>query len=249
MNPNPPSTGPRDDGSVFATTRWTVVLEAGTHSSPQSDAALEELCRTYWYPLYAYVRRRGHPKADAEDLVQGFFARFLAKDYLQGLSSERGRFRAFLLASLKHYLANEWDKAARQKRGGGAQHLSLDWGGGETRFHAEPVTEDSPDRLYDREWATTLLARVLDRLGAECAAAGKAELFEGLKIYLTVGRDKIPYAVAARDTGLTEGTLRVAVHRLRRRYRELLRHEIAQTLQDADQVEEELRALVAVLQS
>ena len=155
-------------GDIFATTHWTVVLAAGRRSTPQSDRALEELCRTYWFPLYAYVRRRGHTKEDAEDLTQAFFARFLGKNYLEGLSAERGRFRAFLLASLKHFLINEWDKSRRQKRGGGVTPLSLDWQTADTQFQIAATAEPSPDKAFDREWAVTLLAKVIERLNAEC---------------------------------------------------------------------------------
>lgn len=235
---------PRD---IFVTTRWTVVLSAGRKSSPQSDRALGELCQTYWYPLYAYVRHRGHSKEDAEDLTQAFFARFLKKNYLEGLSAERGKFRAFLLASLKHFLANEWDKSQTQKRGGGALHLSLDWQSADERYHLDPPDPTSPDRLYDRDWALALLERVIARLQEECADDGKAELFEQAKDYLLVGEAAIPYAQAAEKLQLSEGAVRVAVHRLRKRYRELLRDEIAQTLSDPAQVKEELRSLQAAL--
>lgn len=238
---SPTATAP--PGDVFVTTRWTVVLSAGRKSSPQAAVALEDLCRTYWYPLYAYVRHQGHSKEDAEDLTQSFFARFLEKNYLEGLRSEKGKFRAFLLAALKHFLANEWDKARRRKRGGGAAPLSLDWQDADTRFHIEPADQLSPDKLYDRTWAVTLLERVIARLRDEHAAEGKAKLFEQLKPALTAGKGAIPYAQAAGNCGVSEGAVRVAVHRLRRRYRELLREEIAQTLAHPAEVEEELRAL------
>ncbi len=156
-------------GDYFVTTRWTVVLHAGRKSSPQSDRALGELCQTYWYPLYAYVRRKGKMKEDAEDLVQAFFEKFLEKNYLEGLRAERGKFRAFLLASLKHFLANDWDKAQRQKRGGGVTHLSLDWQSADARFHIDPPDPSSPDKTFDREWALALLERVIIRLREECA--------------------------------------------------------------------------------
>src|SRR5262245_40193842 len=183
---------------VFVTTRWTVVLSAGRKSSAQSDRALGELCQVYWYPLYAYVRGQGRTREDAEDLVQAFFARFLERNYLEGLSAERGRFRAFLLASLKHFLANEWDKAQRQKRGGGAVHLSLDWQSADERYHLDPPDPASPDRIFDRAWALALLERVIARLRDECAAQGRSELFEQARGYLMVGEDTIPYAEAAR---------------------------------------------------
>jgi RNA polymerase sigma factor (sigma-70 family) len=232
---------------VFVTTRWTVVLSAGHKSSPQSERALGELCQIYWYPLYAYVRRQGHSKEDAEDLVQAFFARFLEKNYLEGLSAERGKFRAFLLASLKHFLANEWDKSQRQKRGGGAQHLSLDWQSADQRFHLDPPDPASPDRQFDRAWALALLEQVITRLRDECAANGKASLFEQARGYLALGEQAIPYAQAAEKLEIEEGAVRIAVHRLRKRYREILREEIAQTLTDPAQIAEELRSLQAAL--
>jgi RNA polymerase sigma-70 factor (ECF subfamily) len=236
-----PSTGAPSD--IFATTHWTVVLAAGKRSTPQSDRALEELCRIYWYPLYAYVRRRGHSKEDAEDLTQEFFARFLGKNYLEGLSAERGRFRAFLLASLKHFLANEWDRAHRQKRGGGVTPLSLDWQTADTQFQVAAATGPGPDKAFDREWALALLARVIERLNAECAADGRARQFEQLKVFLTVDREDLSYADAAQVLGMDEVAVRVAVHRLRKRYRQLLRNEIVQTLSDPAMVDEEMRAL------
>jgi len=236
-----PAKAAADD--IFATTHWTVVLAAGRRSTPQSDRALEELCRTYWYPLYAYVRRHGHSKEDAEDLTQGFFARFLERNFLEGVSSEKGRFRAFLLVALKHFLANEWDKSQRQKRGGGVAQLSLDWQDADTRYQIDPADQLSPDKLYDRAWALTLLEQVIRRLRDECAADGKGQMFEQLKPFLMAGQKAIPYAEAAAKLGLNEGAARVAVHRLRQRYRELLREEISQTLADPADVEEELRAL------
>jgi RNA polymerase sigma factor (sigma-70 family) len=235
------SAGPPAD--YFHTTRWTVVVTAGRRHTPQSDIALEELCRSYWFPLYAYVRRRGYAKEDAEDLTQAFFAAFLGKNYLHGLSVERGRFRAFLLAALKHFLANEWDKSQRQKRGGAASHLSLDWQSADTQFQVADATVLGPDKAFDREWAVALLGNVIERLDAECAAEGHTREFEVLKIFLTAGKGALPHAAAAAALGLEEGAVRVAVHRLRKRYRELLRDEIAQTLADSSQVDEELRAL------
>jgi RNA polymerase sigma-70 factor (ECF subfamily) len=230
-------------GDIFATTHWTVVLAAGRRSTPQAGRALDELCRTYWFPLYAYVRRRGHTKEDAEDLTQAFFARFLEKNYLEGLSFERGRFRAFLLASLKHFLANEWDKAQRQKRGGQQAHLSLDWQTADAQFQLAATAEPSPDQAFDREWAVALLARVVERLRAECESEGRGKQFAELKVFLTVGRGALSHAAAGEALGLDEGAVRVAVHRLRKRYRQLLRDAIAQTLADPAQVEEEMRTL------
>ena len=235
-----PSTGP---GDIFATTHWTVVLAAGRQADSQAQAALEELCRTYWFPLYAYVRRRGHTKEDAEDLTQAFFARFLEKNYLAGLDSERGRFRAFLLAALKHFLANEWDKSQRQKRGGGVPHLALDWQSADTQFQVAAANQQSPDQAFDREWAVALLAKVIERLRAECVAEGKSAQFETLKPFLTGGKGETSGAEAAVILGMEETAVRVAVHRLRKRYRQLLRAEIANTLTDPARVDEELHAL------
>jgi len=230
-------------GDIFATTHWTVVLAAGRPRSLQAARALEELCRTYWYPLYAYVRRRGHSKEDAEDLTQAFFVRLLENNSFASLDSERGKFRAFLLASLKHSLANERDKAQAQKRGGGAANLSLDWQTADTKFQVADAQEPSPDKAFDREWALALLAKVIERLQRECAADGKTNLFEHLKQFLTAGQAESAQREIARSLGLEEGAVRVAVHRLRKRYRQLLRDEIANTLADAALVDEEMRAL------
>jgi RNA polymerase sigma-70 factor (ECF subfamily) len=240
---------PTTGNDVFATTHWTVVLAAGKRHTPKADRALEELCRTYWFPLYAYVRRRGYAKADAEDLVQAFFARFLARNYLEGLSAERGRFRAFLLASLKHFLANEWDKSQRQKRGGGATILSLDWQTADTQFQIAATGEPSPDKAFDREWALALLAKVIERLQAECVADGKGKLFEQLKVFLAAGKSETAQAEIAKALGMEECAVRVAVHRLRKRYRVLLREEIAQTLSEPTMVDEEMRALFGAFSS
>lgn len=234
---------PLANADIFLTTRWTVVLTAGRSSAPQAQRALEELCATYWYPLYAYTRRQGHAREDAEDLVQGFFARFLEKNFLSGLTAEKGKFRAFLLASLKHFLANEHDRATRQKRGGGALHLSLDWQAADARYHSDFADPLAPDKLYDRAWAVTILERVVAQLRQEAVAEGKLNLFEQLKPYLTLAKGERPYAQTAATLALSEGTLRVAVHRLRRRYREALREEIVQTLSHPEQIEEEMRAL------
>lgn len=236
------SKSPPDD--FFATTRWTIVLAAGDSDTPQSADALEALCRTYWFPLYAYVRRRGHAKEDAEDLTQAFFADLLGRRDFAKTDGERGRFRAFLLASLKNFLANEWDKKQRLKRGGQITHFSLDWQSADTQFQIADEAMRSPDEIFDREWAVALLERVILRLRDEWMAEGKAERFEKLKGFLTVGKGEIPYAKAAEELLMDEGTLRVAVHRLRKRYRELLRNEVGQTLADPAMVEEELAVLL-----
>jgi RNA polymerase sigma factor (sigma-70 family) len=237
---------PTPRGDHFVTTRWSVVLSAGRKSSPHSERALAELCQGYWYPLYAFVRRKGHAKEDAEDLTQAFFETVLEKNPLQGLTSEQGRFRAFLLAAMKNFLANDWDRKNRQKRGGGALHLSLDWQDADARYHLEPVDPMTPEQVFDREWALAMLRRVVDRLGEECAANGKTEFLDAVK-ELLVGGDGDGYGTIAGQLGMDAGAVRVAVHRLRRRNRELLREEIAQTLDDPTRVDDELKALQAAL--
>ena len=206
--------------------------------------ALESLCAAYWFPLYAYVRRHGFSKEDAEDLTQAFFAKLLERQDFAGLKRENGRFRAFLLAALKHFLANERDRAGRLKRGGTITHLSLDWQSADTRFQIADGGQASPDAAYDREWAVALLERVVVRLSEESAAEGKAERFERMKPFLTTGKGEIPFAAASAELSMDEGALRVAVHRLRKRYRELLREEIAHTLFDPAMVEEEMKVLL-----
>jgi RNA polymerase sigma-70 factor (ECF subfamily) len=237
----------RPPSGIFATTHWTAVLAAGRGNTRQADVALEELCRTYWYPLYAYVRRQGHSREDAEDLTQGFFARLLEKNYLEGITSDKGKFRSFLLVALKRFLANEWDRANRQKRGGGVMPLSLDWQDAETRYQINPADNLSPDKLYDRAWAVIMLERVITRLRDESGADDKARQYEQLRAFLMMGKSEIPYAQAAAALKITEGAVRVAVHRLRRRYRELLREEIAQTLANPAQADEEMQALFSAL--
>jgi len=247
VNTENPTAPPAPTGGIFATTHWTAVLTAVRGGTPQAEVALEELCRTYWYPLYAYVRRQGHSRADAEDLTQGFFARLLEKNYLEGISSDKGKFRAFLLVALKRYMVNEWHHANRQKRGGGDVTLSLNWQDAETRYQINPSHDLSPDKLYDRAWAMVVLEHVITRLRDEHGREDKAALYEQLKPFLMVGKSEIPYAEAAVSLNMTEGAVRVAVHRLRRRYRELLREEIAQTLANPAQADEEMQALFSAL--
>jgi RNA polymerase sigma factor (sigma-70 family) len=226
-----------------------VVLTAGHGSSPQAGRALEELCRTYWYPLYAYVRRRGHSPHEAEDLTQEFFARLLARNYLADVHREKGRFRSFLLASLKHFLANEWDRARAAKRGGGQPHLSLYVQTAETRYRSEPAYDLTAEKLLDRQWALALLDLVLSRLEAELVADGKEKQFAELKVWLTEGKGATSYAAVAARLGTTEGAAKVAVHRLRRRYRELLREEISHTVATPAEIEEEIHHLFAAFAS
>jgi RNA polymerase sigma-70 factor (ECF subfamily) len=231
----------------FRTTHWSAVLAARDKSSPQAEAALAELCQTYWYPLYAYIRRRGNNPNDAEDLTQGFFARLLEKNYIGDVKPGVGRFRSFLLASLKHFLANEWDRAQTSKRGGGKVIVSLDEADAEARYQFEPVENVTLETLYEQRWALTVLERVLARLRTEFVATEKAELFDRLKIFLSTDQPDCSYAEIATRTGLKEGTVKVAVHRLRRRYGELLRAEIGNTVNDPHEVEDEVRHLISVL--
>jgi RNA polymerase sigma factor (sigma-70 family) len=221
-------------------------MQAGT-DSPQAHQALETLCRNYWYPLYAYVRRQGHSAHDAQDLTQAFFARLLEKNYLADVQREKGRFRSFLLASLKHFLANEWDREQALKRGGGKRLIALDEESAESRYKLEPKDDLSADKIYERRWALTLLDQVLAKLRGEFEKDGKLDQFETLKQYLSGGRTSVSYAQAADKLGMNEGAIKVAVHRLRKRYRELLRAEIAQTVATASEVEAEIRYLFAAL--
>ena len=230
---------PAPDG-FFATTRWTMVRAAGASAAD----ALESLCAAYWYPLYAYVRRHGFSKEDAEDLTQAFFAKLLERQDFTGLKQESGRFRAFLLAALKNFLSNERDRAGRLKRGGNITHFSLDWQSADTQFQIADSSQIPPDAAYDREWAVALLERVISKLRRECVADGKGERFEQLKSYLTLGKGEICYASAAEELMMDAGAVRVAVHRLRKRYRELLRVEIADTLSDPALVDEEMAVLL-----
>jgi RNA polymerase sigma factor (sigma-70 family) len=224
-----------------------VVLSARKNDSPQSAAALETLCRTYWYPLYAYVRRQGHIPPDAQDLTQEFFARLLEKDYLKAAAQEKGRFRTFLIVALKRFLANEWDRVRAQKRGGGQPLLSLDTELAEQRYRIESVEGSTAERLFERRWALTLLDRTMKQLREEFAAAGKVGEFDVLKACLTAERGEISYAEVAAALGLSEGAARVTVHRLRKRFREVFRAEIAHTVASPEEIEEEVRYLMSVL--
>jgi len=243
----PDTTAAVADARWFATTHWSVVLQAGDQDSPQSTEALETLCRAYWYPLYAYVRRNGQSPHNAQDLTQEFFARVLERKYFQLADRKRGRFRSFLLTSLKHFLIDEWKKANREKRGGGRQIISLDAELTETRFRAEPADERSPERAFERQWAVAVLDRVLDQLQTEFVATGRGPVFEELKSSLTGETNENSYAEIGGRLGMTEGNLKVTVHRLRRRYRELLRKEISMTVTDPDLVDVEIRELFAAL--
>jgi RNA polymerase sigma-70 factor (ECF subfamily) len=234
--------------SEFASTRWSIVLAAAGGSSPDSREALERLCRSYWYPLYAYARRRVQDVQEAEDLIQEFFARLLDKNLIAVADPERGRFRSFLLASLRNFHADAWDKTRTQKRGGDRSILSLDFETAETQYNRlEPADEQTPEHSYDRQWAITLLDHVMERLHDEFARAGKLTQFNQLAGFLG-GRDPDrSYAMAARELGISEGAAMVAAHRLRRRFRDLLRAEIAQTVTNSDEIDAEISSLFASL--
>lgn len=232
---------------VFATTHWSLVLVAGDSHTPEAREALSRLCQTYWYPLYAYARRQGHSPPDAQDLAQEFFARLLQSHFFAAADPKRGRFRSFLLASFKHFLMHEWEKSRAQKRGGGQRLIHWEAESGENRYHLEPADNATADKAFERRWALVLLEKVLDRLRAEYADGGRAKLFETLKPALTGEKGLPPYAELAQRLEMTGGAIKVAVHRLRLRYGELLREEIAHTVASPAEVEEELRCLLQAL--
>ena len=237
------------DGRRFATTRWSVVLAAGRESSAESEAALATLCETYWYPLYAYVRRQVHNSADAQDLTQGFFARLLEKEYLPQVERERGKFRSCLLASLRHYIINQWDRDLAAKRGGGRTHLRVDFEAGESRYRLEPVGGQTPESIFEKQWALALLDRVQEALRGEFRDAGKEDHFDRFSICLTGEPRSTSYRELAAELGTTEGAVKVAIHRLRRRFRNRLREEIAQTVASEAEIDDEIRTLFDALRS
>jgi RNA polymerase sigma factor (sigma-70 family) len=233
--------------SQFPTTRWTLVVAAGDPEQKEARSALVSLCENYWYPLYAYLRRRGYPADEAQDLTQEFFIRVLEGRYLDRADPEKGRFRSFILTSLKFFVADEEDRDRAQKRGGGMVE-SLELSTGEERYQREPAHEETPERIFERRWALTMLDRVVERLRHEFIQHGRPDHFERLKVFL-LGQSDTPYAALAREMSTSEGALKVAIHRLRKRYRELFRQEIADTVADPAEVEPELRFLAAVLTS
>jgi RNA polymerase sigma factor (sigma-70 family) len=233
----------RPGQSSFPTTQWSAVVSAGCGHGSESGRALARLCEDYWFPLYAFVRRSGYSAADAEDLTQEFFTRLLEKQYLAVADPQRGKFRCFLLASLKHFLANEWNRAHARKRGGAPGVIPIDFLAAEDRYCVQPADTLTPERLFERRWALALLEQVLARLREEMAREGKSALFDRLKGLLAGQPGTRPYGEIAGELGTTEGAIKVAVHRLRRRYRELLMAEIAQTVAGPEDLEEELRQL------
>ena len=231
----------------FASTHWSVVLLAGCTPSPASRAALEKLCRVYWYPLYVFVRRQGHVAEEAQDLTQGFFAHLLETESIGRAEPDKGRFRSFLIGALKHFLVNEWQREHRQKRGGGCVTFSLDDAEAQERFEAEPADELTPERAYERRWAEAVLEEVLARLNDEFVAAGLAGRFEALKVFLIAGQEPASYGAVASQLGLSESAAKSAIHRLRHRYGELIRAEIGQTVASPAEVDAEMRHLFEVL--
>jgi RNA polymerase sigma factor (sigma-70 family) len=233
--------------SQFPTTRWTLVVAAGDPRPKEARSALVSLCENYWYPLYAYLRRRGYSADEAQDLTQEFFVRVLEGRYLDRADPEKGRFRSFILTSLKFFVADERDRHRAHKRGGGVL-VPLEFSSGEKRYQREPAHDETPERIFERRWALSVLDRVVEKLRDEFTQHGRPEHFERLKVFL-LGQSDAPYAALAREMNTSEGALKVAIHRLRKRYRELFRQEIADTVADPAEVEPELRYLAAVLTS
>jgi RNA polymerase sigma-70 factor (ECF subfamily) len=235
------------DAAGFAATHWTLVLSAARGSeTPRAAAAMAELCRTYWYPLYAYVRRRNLDAHEAEDLTQEFFVRLIGKNYLADVDRRKGKFRAFLLAAMKHFLADEWDRSRAQKRGGGRVLVSLDGADADIRYRREPAHDLTPEKLYERQWAIAVLQKVLARLREEFLAEGKVMLFDRLEPFLA-GERATTHAQAAAELKMTENAVKKAVHRLRRRFRQGLREEIAHTVASPEEIDEEIHYLLRCL--
>ncbi|WP_424314456.1 RNA polymerase sigma factor [Haloferula sp.] len=234
---------PPNKQTLFFTTRWTLVRDAAKGGDTEATEALSQLFETYWQPLYRYVRRSGKSQQDAEDLIQGFFTQLLSTDGLRLADKDRGSFRSFLLGSLKNHMAKQWQHDHRLKRGGFSPHLSIDWKDGETGLSIEPADPATPDRLFDRDWAMALLDKVLDDL----SKSDHGQDFDRWKPFLSISSGKLAYAEIAEAFGMTEGAARVAVHRLRKRYRQHLRDEISRTLSDSESVDEEMSSLFAAL--
>ena len=241
LDATPPPVGP--PAGPFLTTRWTVVLRAGDSLSPERENAMAQLCLSYWYPLYAFVRRKGHGHEDASDLTQEFFARLIRKHHLRSVHHDLGRFRTFLLTAMTHFLANEWDKSQAARRGGGRPIVSLDGMAAEERYRTEPKDPDTPESLYERRWAQTLVDTVIERLAKEMAE----DRFEVLKGYLLDDKGAVRYEEAARLLGMTVSGVTSAIFRMRARFRVLLFEEVANTVASPEEIEPELRHLAATL--
>jgi len=232
--------------ATFGTTHWSVVLAAGQNDREKAHEALEQLCAAYWYPLYVFARRQGYDAAQSEDLTQEFFARLLQRNDLAEVGPERGRFRSFLLASFKHLLANEYHRQQTEKRGGLATLVSLDREQLETRYRLEPADAVTPETLFERRWALTVLERALDRVREEYVVSEKADLFEELREFLS-NQKSVPHAAIAAKYGISVGAVGVTIHRLRKRYAEVLREEISHTVSIPEEIEDEIRHLIAVV--
>lgn len=239
------STQPAKPQNYFATTHWTVVLSAGKHDTTRAHLALEQLCKTYWYPLYAYCRRRGYNAEDAKDLTQGFFAALLRRNAFAAVDRSRGKFRSFLLASMNHFMADEWDKSRAQKRDAG-ESISLDTDSAETRYIQQPADQLTPEKLFEKRWAMTLLEQVYADLRNDYTREGKGEQFEVLRFAL-MGESQVPYVELAKRLNMNEGAVKVAVHRMRQAYRKRLRERIADTVATPEEIDEELRSLLRAL--
>jgi RNA polymerase sigma-70 factor (ECF subfamily) len=234
--------------TTFATTHWSVIVAAGTGlDSPLAHEALETLCRTYWYPLYSYVRQRGETHPDAQDVTQSFFLQLLDKNWLTQVDRNKGKFRSFLLVAMNHFLANEWRRLRTEKRGGQAVLISLDEHSAEERWQLDPATDETPETAFEQRWAAALLERVLYRLRVEQVSAGRSKLFDELKVFLVGRKGEVAYADLAARLESTEGALKMSVQRLRHRYGEILREEVANTVASPDDVEAELQYLLTVL--
>ena len=234
-------------GQEFLTTHWSIVLAAGLGGSPSAAAAMEQLCCSYWFPIYAHVRRCGWAAPDAQDLTQEFFSMLVERDDLARVGREKGRFRSFLLASVGHFMANQRKKAGRLKRGGGKIIISINSASAEERYGREPSHDSTPEKLFERTWAITLLGQVMDELREEARRANKLSLFESLKVFLTGEDDGPTYAKVGSQHDMTEAAVKMAVSRLRRRYRDILRTQIARTVATADEIDEEIRHLFIAL--
>jgi RNA polymerase sigma-70 factor (ECF subfamily) len=231
----------------FQTTSWSLVRAAADAPTPGSREALAALCQRYWQPVYVFIRRQGYDREQAHDLTQGFFALVIEKNYLLSADRERGKFRSFLLTAVKHFLANTWDRANALKRGGGSVTISLDLVKAEGWHASGAVEQATPEILFQRRWALSLLENVMAKLRAEFADVGKASEFETLLTFLNKDSEPDSYEGLAQETGISAGALRMAVHRFRRRYRRLLRAEIAETVSGPEQIDEELRDLLSIL--
>jgi RNA polymerase sigma-70 factor (ECF subfamily) len=238
-----------DPTGTFATTHWSVVLNARSEDSSQALVAIEKLARAYWYPLYAYIRRKGHDAHTAEDLTQEFFARVISRNFFARVDRTKGRFRSWLLGAMNHFLAHEWEKARAQKRGGGATLIPLDEAQANERYERHLAVETAPEKFFDQQWALTMLERAATRLRATYLAEGRPEMYDRLKPFVSAGSPAPSYAEAALQLSLTESALKSAVHRLRQRFHEFVREEVAQTVCTPSDLDDELRYLLAAIRS